>query len=501
MRNKRNISSHYKILLYLFAGFIVLSLSSVLSGQSESTQHPRQATVKIIKTYIRPSYCVPWKMKSYSSTVGSGVIIQDKLILTNAHVVSDSTFLQVQKEDDPNTYEAEILYVGHECDLALLTVKSKDFFSQPLNLEFGGIPELKSMVATYGYPMGGERISITEGVVSRIEIGLYSHSKKSELLTIQTDAAINAGNSGGPVIQDGRIVGIAFQAITDSNNIGYMIPVPVIKHFLDDVKDGKYDGFPDIGVFTGELLNESYREYLGMKKDQSGVVVTNVAEGSSAENILNKGDVLLSIDGNTIANDGSIKYSFGRIRFSIIVDEKQIGDTVVLEVLRKKHVIKTSIKLSRFIPRIAWYDEFETLPKYYIFAGIVFQPLNREFLKCWDKWWYMADRRMLYYFSYLDRDNAIPWKKEFVVINHVLPDKANTYVSDISDLIVDIINNKKITKLEDVIEALKRPVGEYHIIETEGFNKPIVLKASEIKEANKRILEKYEIPSDRRLDN
>jgi len=476
-------------------------IPSWLFGGELNTQLARQATVKITITYIKPYYCVPWKMSGYNSAVGSGAIIKGNLILTNAHVVSDTTFIQVQKENDPVSYEAEVLYIGHDCDLALLKVKDETFFNGTVSLDLGDIPELKSKVATYGYPIGGERISITEGVVSRIEIGLYSHSKKAALLMIQTDAAINAGNSGGPVMQEGKIVGIAFQAMADSSNIGYMIPTPVIQHFLKDTEDGRYDGFPDIGILTEPLLNKSYREYLGMENNQTGVIVTHVIQNSSAQNKLKKGDVLMAIDGYKIANDSTIAFGDGRILYSIITDQKQIGDMITLDVLRNKTAMKVSITLGDIMARIPWYDEFETLPRYYIFGGIIFQPLNREFLKCWDKWWYKADRKMVYYFLYKDRDNIRPERSEFILINHVLPDEVNTYISDMNELIVDKINNKKILKLEDVIEAFKKPLGKYHIIEAEGYNKPIILKAADIDEANKRILKKYEIQADRRLTN
>ncbi|MFH0977358.1 MAG: trypsin-like peptidase domain-containing protein [Spirochaetota bacterium] len=487
------------MVLIIFIYIIFFSAAPLFSDEIKSTQIARQATVRITKTYIEPNYCVPWKMKNYNTAVGSGAIIKGKLILTNAHVISDATFIQVQKENDPVNYEAEVLYVGHDCDLALLKVKDKNFFEGTISLELGGIPDLKSIVATYGYPVGGERISITEGVVSRIEIGLYSHSKKATLLMIQTDAAINAGNSGGPVMQEGRIAGIAFQAMADSSNIGYMIPTPIIQHFLDDTKDGKYDGFPDIGIFTDTLINAAYREYLGMDKNQTGIIVTHVIKNLNTENKLKEGDVLLSIDGNKIANDGTISYRNGRILYSIIVDQKQVGSVVNMEILRDKRLMKVPVAAGQVVARIPWYDEFETLPRYYIFGGIVFQPLNREFLECWDKWWFKADRRMLYNFFYSDKDKIHSERSEFIIINHVLPDSVNTYISDIHDLIVDRINSKKITKLEDVIEAFKTPAGLYHIIEVEGYNKPIIISASGIEDTNLRILKKYEIPSDRRL--
>ncbi|MBN2401287.1 MAG: trypsin-like peptidase domain-containing protein [Spirochaetes bacterium] len=437
-------------------------------------------------------------MRSYGTAVGSGAIISNNLILTNAHVISDATFIQVQKENDPVNYEAEVLYAAHDCDLALLKVKDSTFFKGTVSLEFGEIPDLKSVVATYGYPLGGERISITEGVVSRIEIGLYAHSKKIALLMIQTDAAINSGNSGGPVMQEGRVVGIAFQAITDSSNIGYMIPTPIIIHFLDDIQDGQYDGFSDLGILTENLLNPAYREFLGMDENLTGIIITHVMPKSSAWNKLKKNDVILSIDRKKIANDGSIAYGDSRILFSIIADQKQVGDTVTLEILRDKRVISVPVILKQISARIPWYEEYETLPDYYIFGGIIFQPLNREFLKCWDKWWFKADRRMLYNFFYAERDIIHPERSEFIIINHVLPDPENSYVSDMHDLVVNRINNTKITKLKDVIEAFRNPLGQYHVIEVEGYNKPVLIKASGMESANKRILKKYEIPSDRR---
>ena len=491
-------SARNSLIICFILGFIATPL---FSSETNLINIARQATVKITKNYISPSYCQPWKMKSYETASGSGAIINGNLILTNAHVISDATFIQVQKENDPVNYEAEVLFAGHDCDLALLKVKDKNFFDGTVSLELGDMPELKSIVTTYGYPVGGERISITEGVVSRIEIGLYAHSKKLALLMIQTDAAINAGNSGGPVIQDGKIAGIAFQAMSDSNSIGYMIPALVVTHFLEDIKDGRYDGFPDIGVLTDNLINPAHREYLGMDGTRTGVIVTHVISKSSADNKLKKGDVILSIDGNKIANDGSIQYRDGRILYSIIADQKQVGESVSIEILRDKRVLTVPVALLQIPARIPWFDEYETQPKYFIFGGIVFQPLSRGFLQCWDKWWFKADRQLLYNFFYNERDSLHPERSEFIIINHVLPDSANTYISDVHDSIVNTINNRKITKLEDVIEAFRHPLNQYHVIEVEGYSKPIILKASEVEEANKRVLKKYEIPADRRLDN
>ncbi len=457
------------------------------------------ATVKITNTSIMPDYNLPWKMKEAQSSVGTGAIIKGGLILTSAHVVSDSAYIQVKKEDDPETYEAQIEFIGHDCDLALLRVKNKNFHKKIVHLELGGIPELRSKVTTYGYPIGGSRISITEGVISRIDMGEYSHMGNVSFLMIQTDAAINPGNSGGPVVQNNKIVGIAFQASMNSNNIGFMVPTPIIKHFLNDIGDGRYDGFPTLGVFTDTLENPSYRRYLGMKDDQSGVLVTSVIPSSGAEGTVRPGDVILSIDGVPIANDGSISFKKGRIFYSYLIDVKQIGEKISISLLRGGAVIKAGLVLRQIPFRISWFNEFETLPRYHIFGGIIFQVLSKEYLRTWDKWWYNADRKLLYYYMYHIVDRLFPDRREFVIINRVLPDEANAYISDTRDKVVNSINGKKITSLSDVPGALNTPVGSFHVIQIDGTSQPLVLKASRMNDANARIKQKYQIPALSRL--
>ncbi len=101
------------------------------------------------------------------------------------------------------------------------------------------IPQLQDDVFVIGYPMGGDNACITQGVVSRVEPVIYAHAATS-LLAVQIDAAINPGNSGGPAFVGGKVVGVAFQNIQNASNVGYIIPVPIIKHFLNDVAAGGY---------------------------------------------------------------------------------------------------------------------------------------------------------------------------------------------------------------------------------------------------------------------
>ncbi len=129
----------------------------------------QNSLVRITVTEEEPDYKAPWNAGAIQRGVGAGFVIDGSRIMTNAHVVSNSRYLTVEREGDPNKYRATVLFVAHDCDLALITVSAPDFFKNMTPLKFGGIPELESTVSAYGYPIGGERMSVTAGIVSRID--------------------------------------------------------------------------------------------------------------------------------------------------------------------------------------------------------------------------------------------------------------------------------------------------------------------------------------------
>lgn len=259
--------------LSLLIAFILASSVSLIA-QDDVTG----SIVKIYTVYNKYSYFRPWQMEGQRSATGSGCIIEGNRILTNAHVIADATFIQVKRAGTAKKYTAEVDIVGHECDLAILKVKDSSFFKDTAPVEIGELAEVRDEVATYGFPAGGEELAITEGVVSRVELQEYSHSN-ARLLCCQIDAAINPGSSGGPVIKEDKIVGVAFEAM-DGENIGYMVSVPVIDHFLEDIEDGKYDGIPGLGLSSQKIENPDMRNRYRMSEEQDGVLINKVYPGS-----------------------------------------------------------------------------------------------------------------------------------------------------------------------------------------------------------------------------
>ncbi|KAF8390370.1 hypothetical protein HHK36_024895 [Tetracentron sinense] len=271
------------------------------------------AVVKVFCVHTEPNFSLPWQRKRQYSSSSSGFIIGERRVLTNAHSVEHYTQVKLKKRGYDTKYLATVLAIGTECDIALLTVNDDEFWEGVLPVEFGDLPALQDAVTVVGYPIGGDTISVTSGVVSRMEILSYVHGS-TELLGLQIDAAINSGNSGGPAFNDkGNCVGIAFQSLKheDAENIGYVIPTPVIMHFIHDYKkNGAYTGFPILGVEWQKMENPDLRLAMGMTPDQKGVRVRRIEPTAPESQFLRSSDIILGFDGVDIANDGTGKHFY-----------------------------------------------------------------------------------------------------------------------------------------------------------------------------------------------
>jgi hypothetical protein len=346
--------------------------------------------------------------------------------------------------------------------------------------------------------MGGRQISITKGVVSRLETNVYSHSQASQHLVVQTDAAINPGNSGGPVFQDGKVVGVAFQGLTSGDNIGYMIPTTVVSHFLKDVEDGHYDGFGRFGIslFPG-LHSTAYKEYLKIPDSEDGVVVIDVQLNSTSYGKLQNQDVLTRIDDFNIDNDGRILIDGLSLELSEIMDRKQIGESVLLTYYRdgQKQQKDLLIKLNESV--LPWHRQYDTKPDYRVFAGLTFVQLNRNFLETWGGNW-ISDIPFPLRYLFVDSShlNKDPDRKEYVVLSEILPDEVNAYLGGFKNQVLESVNGLSINSLEDLDKAFKTDDNGYWVLKFIGNNTPMVVDALKAQNNHGLILQKYQIPTE-----
>ncbi|MBI4054586.1 MAG: trypsin-like peptidase domain-containing protein [Elusimicrobia bacterium] len=483
-----------RTVLFLWIGVGWVALSG--SGAQASI---RSSTVKVFTIFKRPDYEQPWQMHPQRSRTGSGCVVGENRILTNAHVVGDQVYLQVRKAGRPEKFTAELEFVAHDCELALLRVSDSSFFKDTSPIPLGDLPAQGDRVTAYGFPLGGDELSITKGVVSRIEVTEYVHSGRS-FLTVQTDAAINPGNSGGPVIQNDRLAGISFQSFSGSQaeNIGYMVPAPIIRRFLEDIRDGRYDGIGSLGIFWQKTENESLRNQLQLSPAQSGVLVTRTRYGSSVWGLLQEGDVLVSFGGKSVAGDGTTVQRLGeRVHFSHLLSSYQLGQQVPAEISRQGRLQKILVPLeheTRLVPG----PRYDVRPTYFIFAGLVFVPLTRDYMGTWE-WQNVPEIFKYYFFHGLPSQE----RKEVVVLSKVLPQEVNVGYHEVTDVIVRSVNGRNISQMRDLAEAFRHPQGNYQVVDLEAhatFGTRIVLDASQAQKAHGEILSRYGIAGDRSED-
>ena len=448
--------------------------------------------IRVFATSQDPDFDGPWQARTPSNSTGSAVVIGPGLLLTGAHVVANATFLQVQKPAQPDKAIARVKAVSHDCDLALLeVVDPPDFLDDIEPAEVGPMPKLRDEVAVVGYPVGGEEISITEGVVSRIEVQRYSHSQR-HLLAVTVDAAINAGNSGGPVFGDGKVVGIAFQKLTGVDNIGEMVPPPIIRAFLDGVKSGKYPEIPALGITTQNLENPLLRKQLGLVEGQRGVVVLHIDHSGSSDGILEPRDVITAIDGLPIANNGTVQYiGQHRTRYDVVLGNRYIGDSVKLDIIRTGGVKTVEIELKKWTPLVPR-SRYDQPPQYFVYGGLVFQTLTRDYLTTWDKWWNKAPKEFLNFY-YLGYRTAT--QHEVVILTQILADEINVGYSHLYNEAIATLNGRAPLDMVDFVQQLTTARGVVEITTTSGGM--IMMDADEVRKATVRILTRYHIPRDR----
>lgn len=470
--------------LNVFVFPFLLFLATVATADSFQHDPVQRSLVKIFTVFETHSYLEPWN-ESVSRATGSGCIIEGNRILTNAHVVANQTYIEVQKYGERKRFRAKVLSVSHQADLALLGVEDETFFGGTHPLAFGDLPYIRQEITVYGFPTGGNTLSVTKGIVSRIEHHLYTHSGES-FLAIQVDAAINPGNSGGPALSEGRIVGVVMQSRRRSQNIGYLVPVPVIRHFLDDVEDGHYDGFAELGILTQNMESDALKAYSGLTKKQTGQMVFYVTYNCAAKGKIRPGDILTSIDGHTIEDDGTVAFRKGEFTaFKYYIDAHQMGESVRLGLIRDGKAMQIEVKLSHRVDDLLLVDTmaYDERPRYFIFGGYVFSPLNANLLRASK---YKVNLR------YFTTQWPTQSSREIVVLLKVLASELSVGNEGFSLWPVAKVNGEVYRDFNDFVSRIQQSKGEFVVLENKDGIK-VVIERERALALQPQLLRRYNI--------
>ena len=373
LKPRRLVTSRDLLYLVCSATSILATLTAVASAEQDAV---RPSVVKIHTTQRLPDFFRPWTKAAPRDISGTGFVIDGKHILTNAHVVGYPSQIYVQPYQSAEKFAAKVVAIATPIDLAVLSVEDESFFNDrpPLPLD-EGLPRIKASVNVYGFPIGGDQISVTEGIASRVEYTAYYFGVSG--LRIQIDAALNPGNSGGPAISDGKVIGVAFSGLAAADNIGYLIPAEEVRTFLADTQDAKYDGKPQMWEEFQTIENDALRAWLKVPKDSGGCMITRL-RGENPTLPLHARDVVTRIGPHKLDRSGNVQLGDDlQVMFTYYVPKLAHDGVVPLTLLRDGQTLDiespVASRCPRVIPRLDG-----AYPSYFILGPMVFTTASAE---------------------------------------------------------------------------------------------------------------------------
>jgi len=474
-----------RIVIALVAFSFLPIQPALLSAQDKV----RDLVVKIHAIHHTPDVLRPWTKNSPQHVGGSGVVIAGKRILTNAHVVRYASQIYVQPNQSATRIAARVDAISPSIDLALLKLDDESFFEDRGTLPLADeLPRVKDTVNVYGYPTGGTELSVTQGIVSRIEYTEYYYQATG--LRIQVDAALNFGNSGGPAVSDGKLAGLVFSLIQNAQNIGYLIPVEEIQLFLADVADGIYDGKPQLHDFLQTVENDALRQKLGLPAGVSGIMVTEPYR-KEPNYPLKEYDVITKIGDTSIDSDGKVAVRYDlRLSALYLIQKYAKEGQVNLTVYRSGELVKINLPVQSQRDLVMPYLMHKN-PRYFIAGPLVLSQATQEYLER------LGTQRTSQQTSPLvtrryDKP-AFDGEELVVVSSPMFPHRITKGYDDPDRSVVSEVNGIRVKSLRHLVELLRDSNGPQI---TFKFARPgrrthetIVFNRSELLEATGKILE------------
>ncbi|MHB8972657.1 MAG: S1C family serine protease [Pirellulaceae bacterium] len=449
----------------------------------------RDSVVKIHSTQRPPDFVRPWTKGTARENYGSGAIIDGKRILTNAHVVLYASRILVQANQSTERVPATVEAIAPGIDLAILKLSDETMFDTrpPLQLD-EGLPVVKNTVNAYGFPIGGEQLSVTEGIISRVEYVPYADTEVG--MRIQVDAALNPGNSGGPAIANGKIVGLVFSIIANADNIGYLIPVDEIRMFLNDVQDGKYEGKPKLLDTVQTVENKALRDKLGLAATAGGLMITRPF-ATDESYPLKEWDVITHIGDQPIDNQGNIPVGDEmRLSFRYLIPKLVHDGVIDLTLWRAGQSVKVQVPVSYdndlLIPHLSG-----GYPSFFTCGPLIFITACQDLVVAAMRGpgqTMLAARQSPLISRWFDR-KKFPGEQLVLLGPRISPSPLVEGYDDQVFGVVTHINDVEIKSLAHLVETIQKAEGKFITFKVGGGYETMVFDRQELLDSTEQILE------------
>ncbi len=488
----------------------LLGLAILLAGLSPSWGQDdlsyRRSVVKVFCTSNRLNLSSPWKRGPAGESTGSGVWLGGRRILTNEHLVDYATQVSVQPYESAEQLPAEVVFVSPEMDLAILELDEVLFEDLEPPQFAEELPKLRSKVRVYGFPEGGTSLSVTEGIVSRIEYLPYAYGDFG--LRVQVDAAINPGNSGGPAYVGEQIIGLAFQRRSRADNIGYLIPSEEVLRFLSNAENNQNTRKPVLPIVYQQLKNRNLRVSLGLTKETTGVWVRRLID-EEQDFPLRVGDICTHIGKHDIDNSSQAKLGDDlRVNFQYFVPQLAVDGKVPMQVFRNGEELSLDVPVRQ--PRQLLLRSLKgNYPSYFVYGPLVFIAAPADFLRVLESLAASSDARsrlsgIAGMTTLFRRNNPLVMRRfdrpetadeELVMVANWLRHRIGIGYANPNMQIVKEVSGVKIRNLKHLVETLRDQEGQY--VEFEFFDKRVetlVFDREQLAKASEEILLNNGIP-------
>ncbi len=459
---------------------LTLALAATLAtATAQDAPSPEKSVVRVNTTMQAYNLVQPWQKAAPGTRLGLGAVIPGGRVLVTSQMVTDATYIELEKADTAAKTIAEVVAVDYEANLAVLKPADPAFLADRVPFELGA--ELEPGDALEAWQFESNGTPVRTGIeVSKAEVARY-FLDGAFFLRVEATGTVQyrSGSFTLPVAKGPKLAGMLV-SYSSKDQVSNILPADIIAHFLADLEDGEYTGFPNLGIKYAQTLDDQFRQYLKLGDLDGGVYVSEVMpRASAAASDLEAGDVILSINGHAVDSRGNYDHPvWGKLSFSHLVrGEASTGDTIKLGVLRDGEPEEVDLTLIRRAPEDELIDPymFDRGPKFAIAGGLVFQELTEPFLRLFgEEWRTRAPTKLLMAHAQPEQYEA-EGRRKIVMLTRTIPTPATLGYERLSTLIVSKVNGRPINDIKDLAEALENPEGDQHRIEFEDFPKLIFL--------------------------
>jgi S1-C subfamily serine protease len=479
------------------------ALAQAISAATDDTQSAQKHIVRVNVTSQSYDFSRPWSKRAPAARRAIGAVLPGGRVLVTAECVANANYIELESPDGNSKEPATVECVDYEADLALLKPDSAAFLQGLLGIGFQGA-RIGDSLSVLQLEANGQ-VQASSGKVTTAEVTRYPIDDSSFLICrLSVPLQMRDSMLSLPVLKDGKLAGLMLRYDAQSSLLDF-IPSIVIEHFLKDAQSTPYEGFPRMGCSFSPTRDPQLRRYLGLNGNNGGVLISQILRGGPAEKAgLNKGDVLLEIEGNPIDSDGNYKDpDFGRVSLAHLVSTKHFeGQKAKVKVQREGKSLNIEVPVARRKPQQYLSEPYviDRAPQYFVLGGLVLQELSRQYLKEFGADW---SRKAPLELVQVDRtqselpDDGI---KRAVVLTRVLPSDVTVGYEDLRNLLVTGINGMPLTCLADVPTAMAKATDGLHRIELKGDPSLIFLDARAAEASAQGLQRAYGLPALSRLE-